>query len=142
MKVRSICNVQGVFRCSIDAAQQQMALYFEFVVSDQFFSVVLATYKWFKISAPGVWRQHMWQLDGEKYLHRKWNANGQDFEYFTTVQLRTGKGFHYQQAQKWLRFKGLFGLVRPSHYSVCTVFTSYLEIRSNTMKQNWIRERS
>ena len=58
------------------------------------------------------------------------------FPVFTTVQLRTGKGFHYQQAQKWLRFKGLFGLVRPSHYSVCTVFTSYLEIRSNTMKRN------
>ena len=42
------------FRCSIDAAQQQMALNFESVVSDQLFSVVLATYKWFKRYAPLV----------------------------------------------------------------------------------------
>ena len=33
------------FGCSIDAAQQQMALNFELVVSDQLFSVVLAAYK-------------------------------------------------------------------------------------------------
>ena len=51
------------FRCSIDAAQQQMALNFELVVSNKLFSVVLAAYKWFKISAPGVRGRHMWQLD-------------------------------------------------------------------------------
>ena len=34
-----------LFGCSIDAAQQQMALNFELVVSDQLFSVVLAAYK-------------------------------------------------------------------------------------------------
>jgi len=45
--------------CSIDATQQQMALNFELVVSDQLFSVVLATSKCFKISAPGVGRRHM-----------------------------------------------------------------------------------
>ena len=49
--------------CSIDAAQQQMTLNFELVVSNQLFSVVLATYKWLKISAPGVGRRYMWQLD-------------------------------------------------------------------------------
>ena len=40
-----------------------MTLNFEVVVSDQFFSVLLAAYKWFKTSAPGVGRRHMWQLD-------------------------------------------------------------------------------
>ena len=40
-----------------------MVLNFELVVSDQLFSVVLAAYKWFKISAPVVGWQHMWQLD-------------------------------------------------------------------------------
>ena len=54
-----------VVECSIDAAQQQMALNFELVVSDQILSVVLAVYKLFKISGPGVGRQHMWQLDGK-----------------------------------------------------------------------------
>ena len=34
-----------LFGCSIDAAQQQMALNFELVVSDQLFSIVLAAYK-------------------------------------------------------------------------------------------------
>ena len=34
-----------LFGCSINAAQQQMALNFELVVSDQLFSVVLAVYK-------------------------------------------------------------------------------------------------
>ena len=33
------------FGCSIEAAQQQMALNFELVVSNQLFSVVLAAYK-------------------------------------------------------------------------------------------------
>ena len=33
------------FGCSIDAAQQQMALNFELVLSDQLLSVVLAAYK-------------------------------------------------------------------------------------------------
>ena len=42
---------------------QQMALNFELVLSNQLFSVVLAAYKWFKISSSGVWRRHMWQLD-------------------------------------------------------------------------------
>ena len=40
-----------------------MALNFELIVSDQLFSVVLASCKWFKISAPGVGIRHMWQLD-------------------------------------------------------------------------------
>ena len=44
-------------------APPQMALNFELVVRDQLFSVVLASYKWFKIIAPGVRRRHMWQLD-------------------------------------------------------------------------------
>ena len=44
-------------------SQQQMALNFELFVSDQLFSVVLASCKWFKISAPGVGMRHMWQLD-------------------------------------------------------------------------------
>ena len=43
-----------LFGYSIDAAQQQMALNFELVVSDQLFSVVLAGYKWFKISATAL----------------------------------------------------------------------------------------
>ena len=47
----------GPFGCSSDAAQQQMALNFELVVSDQLFSVVIAAY------TPGVGRRHMWQLD-------------------------------------------------------------------------------
>ena len=34
-----------LFGCRIDAAQQQMALNFELVVSDKLFSVVLAAYK-------------------------------------------------------------------------------------------------
>ena len=34
-----------IFGCSIDAAQQQMALNFEIVVSDQLFSVGLSAYK-------------------------------------------------------------------------------------------------
>ena len=45
-----------------------MALNFELVVSNQLFSVVLAAYKWFKISASGVGRQHMWQLDNTLLL--------------------------------------------------------------------------
>ena len=58
------CSQIGeIFGCSIDAAQQQMVLNFELVVRNHLFSVVLATYKCFKISAPGVGRQHMWQLD-------------------------------------------------------------------------------
>jgi hypothetical protein len=40
-----------------------MALNFELVASDQLFSAVLASCKWFKISAPGVGMRHMWQLD-------------------------------------------------------------------------------
>ena len=52
-----------LFGCSIDAPKQQMALNFEWVVSDQLFSVLLVVYKWFKISAPGVVGRHMWQLD-------------------------------------------------------------------------------
>ena len=40
-----------------------MALNFELVASDQLFSVVLASCKWFKISAHGVEMRHMWQLD-------------------------------------------------------------------------------
>jgi hypothetical protein len=40
-----IVTLAALFGCSIDAAQQQMALNFELVVSDQFFSVVLAAYK-------------------------------------------------------------------------------------------------
>ena len=43
---------RSLFGCSIDAAQQQMALNFELVVNDQLLSVVLAAYKLFKISAP------------------------------------------------------------------------------------------
>jgi hypothetical protein len=35
----------GIFGCSIDTAQQQMALNFELLVSNQLFSVVLAAYK-------------------------------------------------------------------------------------------------
>ena len=58
-----IATVLTKFWCSIDAAQKQMALNFELVVSDQLFSVVLASYKWFKISAPGVRRWHLWQLE-------------------------------------------------------------------------------
>ena len=38
------------------------------VVSNQLFSVVLAVYKWFKISAPGVGRRHMWQLDSQQWI--------------------------------------------------------------------------
>ena len=53
-KVYFICNyinvaksekIFSIFECSIDAAQQQMALIFELVVSNQLFSVVLAAYK-------------------------------------------------------------------------------------------------
>ena len=68
------------FGCSIDTAQQQMALNFELVVSDQFFSVVLAVYKWFKINASGGRRRHMWQLgktnpmnNNFRRRYRKWN---------------------------------------------------------------------
>jgi hypothetical protein len=62
------------FGCSIDAVKQQMALNFELVVSNQLFSVLLAAYKWFKISAPGVVRRHMWQLDWKWQwkLYPKW----------------------------------------------------------------------
>ena len=42
------------------------------IVGDKLFSVVLATYKWFKISAPGVRRWHMWQLDS---FGKKTNLN-------------------------------------------------------------------
>ena len=38
-------TIPQTFGCSIDATQQQMALNFELVVSDQLFSVVLAAYK-------------------------------------------------------------------------------------------------
>ena len=41
------------FGCSTAASQQQMALNFELVASDQLFSVVLASCKGFQISAPG-----------------------------------------------------------------------------------------
>ena len=40
-----IVGLKEIFKCSIDAAQQRMALNFELVVSDQLFAVVLATYK-------------------------------------------------------------------------------------------------
>ena len=38
-------ETQVLFGCSIDAAQHQMALNFESVVTDKLFSVVLAAYK-------------------------------------------------------------------------------------------------
>jgi hypothetical protein len=52
-----LCLFLLLLGCSIDAAQQQMALNFELVVSNQLFSVVLAAFH-FKISAPGVGRRH------------------------------------------------------------------------------------
>ena len=58
-----LCKKMDPFGCSTAASQQQMALNFELVVNDQLFSVVLASCKWFKISAPGVVMRHMWQLD-------------------------------------------------------------------------------
>ena len=72
----TFCFISGylacLFGCSTAASQQQMALNFELVVSYQLFSVVLASCKWFKISAPGVGMRHMWQLDGiiTKTAHR------------------------------------------------------------------------
>ena len=42
----------GLFRCHIDAAEQQRALNFELVVSDKLFSVNLAAYNQFKIQRP------------------------------------------------------------------------------------------
>ena len=55
--------------------QQQMALNLELVVSNQLFSVFLDTYKWFKISTPGVRRWHMWQLDGR---YSEWSSARDD----------------------------------------------------------------
>ena len=50
------CNIFAVscfamieFVCHIDATEQKRALNFEFVVSDQLFSVILVTYNYFKI---------------------------------------------------------------------------------------------
>ena len=57
------------FGCHTATSQQQMALNFELVASDQLFSVVLASCKWFKISAPGVEMRHMWQLDIKRSFH-------------------------------------------------------------------------
>ena len=58
-----------------------MALNFELVASDQLFSVVLASCKWFKISAPGVRMRHMWQLESlenpkyKKNLVKSWSGH-------------------------------------------------------------------
>ena len=46
------------FRCHIDTTEQQKAPEFWITCLSS-----LATYKWFKISTPGVWRRHMCQLD-------------------------------------------------------------------------------
>jgi hypothetical protein len=48
-----------LFGCSTAALKQQMALNFELIVSNQLFSVVLASCKCFKISAPGIKMRHM-----------------------------------------------------------------------------------
>ena len=60
-------------------SEQQRAMHFESLVSDYLFSVVLAAYKWFKISAPGVQRRHMWQLDKNLTL-LCWPALDEQFE--------------------------------------------------------------
>ena len=82
-----------------------MALNFELVVSDQLFSVVLAAYKWFKISAPGVqWQQISTELDslgqdkGFKTIFKvigpeKKNIIGDTFFDFTTQKSLTANIF-------------------------------------------------
>ena len=37
------------------------------ITCDYLFSVVLASYKWFKISSPGFQQWHMWQLDSGEH---------------------------------------------------------------------------
>ena len=69
------CLIFLQFGCSTAALKQQMALNFELVVSDQLFTVVLASCKWFKISAPGVEMRHMWQLDLLDFFYQSTDAN-------------------------------------------------------------------
>ena len=56
--------IKCAFRCHTAASQQQMALNFELVGTDENNWEKLVAYKQFKISAPGVGMQRKWQLDG------------------------------------------------------------------------------
>ena len=46
------CAISLLFRCHIDATEQQRVLNFELVVIGQLFSVILVEYNWFKIQSP------------------------------------------------------------------------------------------
>ena len=53
-----VMKSQNEFGCHIDAAEQQRALNFELVVSDQLFSVIFSLLQLIQNSAPSVARRH------------------------------------------------------------------------------------